>query len=106
MTVIGVHSGYDISQDDDDAFLCLLDEGTAITVVNTGGVLEPLESLGVTAKTASTVRMRESPSTEAKILRNLNKGTKVEVVLRGEGWTIVKYKGQMGYVMSRYLQFP
>lgn len=106
MTVIGVNSGYDISQDDDDWFICLLDDGTAITVRNTGGILEPLESLGVTAKATSSVRMRESPSKEAKALLTLDKGTKVEVVLRGEGWTIVKYKNQTGYVMSRYLSFP
>ncbi len=43
---------------------------------------------------------------EAKALRTLDKGTKVEVLLRGEGWTIVKYKNETGYVMSRYLQFP
>ena len=106
MTVIGVYSGYDIDQDDDDWFICLLDDGTILTVRNTGGILEPLESLGITAKTASSVRMREGPSKEAKSIRTLDKGTKVEVVLRGEGWTIVKYKNQQGYVMSRYLQFP
>ena len=106
MTVIGVYSGYDVSTDDCDWFLCLLDDGTAVTINNDGGILEPLESLGVTAKTASSVRMRESPSKEAKALHTLDKGTKVEVLLRGEGWTIVKYKNQTGYVMSRYLQFP
>lgn len=106
MTVIGVHSGYDVNQDDDDLFLCLLDDGTAITVQNEGGVLEPLESLGVTAKAASSVRMREKPSTEAQTICTLSKGTKVEVLLRGEGWTIVKYKEQTGYIMSRYLNFP
>ena len=106
MTVIGVYSGYDVNQDDCDWFLCLLDDGTAVTINNDGGVLEPLESLGVTAKAASSVRMREHPSKEAKSLRTLDKGTKVEVLLRGEGWTIVKYKDQTGYVMSRYLQFP
>jgi uncharacterized protein YgiM (DUF1202 family) len=106
MTVIGVYSGYDVNQDDCDWFLCLLDYGTAVTINNDGGVLEPLESLGVTAKAASSVRMREHPSKEAKALRTLDKGTKVEVLLRGEGWTMVKYKNETGYVMSRYLQFP
>ena len=106
MTVIGVYSGYDVSMDDCDWFLCLLDDGTAVTINNDGGILEPLESLGVTAKAASSLRMRESPSKEAKSLRTLDAGTKVEVLIRGEGWTIVKYKNQTGYVMSRYLQFP
>ena len=71
-----------------------------------GGMLVPLESLGVTAKAASDVRMRVAPSKESKALRTLSKGAKVEVLLRGEGWTMVKYKDQTGYVMSRYLQFP
>ena len=106
MTVIGVHSGYDVNMDDSDAFLCLLDDGTAMTVFNYGGILEPLDSLGITVKTASSVRMRESPSKEAKSIRTLDAGTKVEVLLRGEGWTMVKYKNQTGYVMSRYLKFP
>lgn len=106
MTVIGVHSGYNINLDDYDYFLCVLDDGKAITVSNKGGILEPLESTGVTVKTASNVRMREHPSKEAKSLRTLDAGTKVEVLLRGEGWTIVKYKDQTGYVMSRYLKFP
>lgn len=106
MTVIGVYSGYDVSMDDCDWFLCLLDDGTAVTINNDGGILEPLESLGVTVKTASSVRMREKPSKEAKLLRTLDAGAKVEVLLRGEGWTMVKYKNQTGYVMSRYLKFP
>lgn len=106
LTVIGVHSGYDINEDDFDRFLCLMDDGEAVTIINDGGILEPLESLGVTAKASSSVRMREKPSKEAKAIRTLDKGTKVEVLLRGEGWTIVKYKNQTGYVMSRYLQFP
>lgn len=106
MTVIGVHSGYDVNVDDYDLFLCLLEDGRAITVGNENGVLEPLESTGVTVKTASSVRMREKPSKEAKSLRTLDASTKVEVLLRGEGWTIVKYKDQTGYVMSRYLKFP
>lgn len=106
MTVIGVYSGYDVSMDDCDWFSCLLDDGTAVTINNDGGILEPLESTGVTVKTASSVRMREKPSKEAKSLRTLEAGAKVEVLLRGEGWTIVKYKNQTGYVMSRYLQFP
>ncbi|MBQ6960466.1 MAG: SH3 domain-containing protein [Clostridia bacterium] len=106
MTVIGVNNGFNINLDDYDYFLCVLDDGKAITVSNKGGILEPLESTGVTVKTASSVRMREKPSKEAKSLRTLEAGTKVEVLLRGEGWTIVKYKNQTGYVMSRYLQFP
>ena len=45
-------------------------------------------------------------SKDAEEILTLNQGTGVEVLLRGENWTIVKYRDQVGYVMSRYLQFP
>lgn len=106
VTVIGVEDGYDIDWDNCDRFICLTEEGRVITVWNDEGVLEPLEGTGVTVRTNTSVRMREMPNKEADTLRTLSKGTKVDVLLRGEGWTMVKYKDQTGYVMSRYLNFP
>ncbi|MBR6810354.1 MAG: SH3 domain-containing protein, partial [Clostridia bacterium] len=64
------------------------------------------EGTGIIVRTNASVRMREKPNKEADALRTLSSGTKVEVLLRGEGWTMVKYKDQTGYVMSRYLNFP
>ncbi len=104
MTVIGIFTVRDSSEP--ECFLCLLDDGTTIGVSDTGGVLEPLEGSGVKVKTTSRVKMRMGPSKEAEVLCTLNQGTSVEVLLRGENWTIVKYKDQVGYVMSKYLQFP
>ncbi len=104
MTVIGIFTVRDSSEP--ECFLCLLDDGTTIGVSDTGGVLEPLEGSGVKVKTNSSVKMRMGPSKEAEVIRTLNRGTSVEVLLRGENWTIVKYKDQVGYVMSKYLQFP
>ena len=104
MTVIGIFTVRDSSEP--ECFLCLLDDGTTIGVSDTGGVLEPLEGSGVKVKTTSNVKMRMAPSKEAEVIRTLNRGTSVEVLLRGENWTIVKYKDQVGYVMSKYLQFP
>lgn len=107
LTVLGVYGGYNIETDDSDRFLCLTEDGRTVMIWNDSGVLEPVgEGLGVTAKAASNVRMRVSPSKDAEVIRTLDKGTKVEVLLRGEGWTLVKYKDQTGYVMSRYLSFP
>ena len=107
LTVLGVNDGYDIERDNCDCFLCLTEDGRTVMIFNDSGVLEPVgEGLGVTAKAASNVRMRVSPSKDAEVIRTLDKGTKVEVLLRGEGWTLVKYKDQTGYVMSRYLSFP
>ena len=103
MTVIGICTE---SDDGWERYFCLLDDGTAVTVEDYGGVLEPLEGPGVKVKTASRVKMRMGPSKEAEEILTLNQGTGVEVLLRGENWTIVKYKDQVGYVMSKYLQFP
>lgn len=106
MTVIGVSADYDIEWDNHDRFLCRLENGRVITVWNGEGVLEPLEGTGIIVRTNASVRMREKPNKEADALCTLSSGAKVEVMLRGEGWTMVKYKDQTGYVMSRYLNFP
>ncbi|MBR4502752.1 MAG: SH3 domain-containing protein [Clostridia bacterium] len=103
MTVIGICTE---SDDGWERYFCLLDDGTAVTVEDCGGVLEPLEGPGVKVKTTSRVKMRMGPGKEAEEILTLNQGTGVEVLLRGENWTIVKYRDQVGYVMSKYLQFP
>lgn len=107
LTLIGVRDGFDIQENDwGDCFLALTEGGELKWVKNTGGVLEPLTTFGLFAKTTDSVRLREAPSTESKVLRTLNRGAKVEVLLRGEGWTLVRRDTQTGYVMSRYLRFP
>ena len=107
LTVLGVYDGYDISQDDRDCFLCLTEDGQTVRIWNEGGILSPVGvGLGLTAKAASDVRLRVSPSKEAEVIRTLSRGTKVEVLLRGEGWTMIKYRDKTGYVMSRFLRFP
>lgn len=105
LTVIGVEGNYTADLEYPDRLICLTDGGRLITLYN-DGVVEPVETLGVTAKTTSSVKLREAPGKTAMVARTLSKGEKVEVLLRGEGWTMVKYKNQTGYVMSRYLQFP
>ena len=105
LTVIGVEGNYDAEQDYPDRLICLTADNRLVTVLN-DGVIEVVDSLGVTAKTTSNVKLREAPGKTAVVARTLSKGEKVEVLLRGEGWTLVKYKNQTGYVMSRYLQFP
>lgn len=106
LTVIGVEGEYDMDWDSGDRFLCRTEDGRVITVWNGDGVLEAIDGTGITVRTNTSVRFREKPSKEAKSLRTLSSGTKVEVLLRGEGWTMVQYKDQVGYVMSRYLNFP
>ena len=107
LTVLGVYTGYDVSQDDCDLFLCQTDDGLTVTVWNDGGILIPVEeSPSYKVKAASDVKMRATPSTKAQVLRTIPKGAKVEALLRGEGWTMVRYKNQTGYILSRYLKFP
>ncbi|MBP3541194.1 MAG: SH3 domain-containing protein [Clostridia bacterium] len=89
-----------------EGFLCLTDDGRLIGVNDFGGILEPIDTLEVFVKTRDSVRFREEPSTDASVISTLPKGARVEVLLRGEEWTMVRYKDQTGYVMSRYLKFP
>lgn len=105
LTVIGVEGNYNAEEDYPDAYLCLTEEGRLITLLN-DGVVEAVAFTGITVKTTADVRLRAAPSKTADTLKTLSKGVKVEVLLRGEGWTLVQYKDSTGYVMSRYLQFP
>lgn len=106
LTVIGVEGEYNMNLDQGDRFLCMTDDGKVITIWDDGCILEPVENPKFTVRTNTNVRFREKPSREALSLRTLSSGTKVDVLLRGEGWTLVQYKDQIGYVMSRYLNFP
>ena len=107
VTVVGVLDGFDAESDSDtDTLLILTDDGYFLRLTWDGTPLTPIETLGISVKTASSVRMRSAPRKDSDALRTLSSGTKVEVLLRGEGWTMVKYKDQTGYVMSRYLRFP
>ena len=106
LTVIGVNEGFDPVMNNGDHFLCLTDEGRLIYIGSEEGVLEPIDPPNLMAKVKSNVRFREKPDQESKSLRMLKAKAKVKVLLRGEGWTMIEYKGQIGYVMSRYLTFP
>lgn len=89
-----------------EEFLCLTDDGRLISILDNEGILEPIDTLEVFVKTRDSVRFREEPSTDAGVISTLPKGARVEVLLRGEEWTMVRYKDETGYVMSRYLKFP
>ena len=54
--------------------------------------------------TDNSVRFRKGPSTNAEIIENLNEGTVVSVLDESNGsWTKVNYRGEIGYVFSKYL---
>ena len=65
-----------------------LDE--TVLIANFGDVLQPVDGPLGTAKASADVRLRASAGKDAEILRILSRGTKVEVLLRGEGWTMVR----------------
>ena len=105
LKVIGVYSSGSSEADQQDRYLCETEDGQYI-VVWSKGYLEPLNDSGVYAAARSAVKMRAEPSPDAKVLRQVKVKTKVEVLLRGEIWSLVKYKDETGYMMSRYLSFP
>jgi len=106
LRVIGVFDHQNNSRSNQaDVFLCETEDGKYIRVESTG-VLEPVQDSGLQATVRSAVKMRKAPNPEAKVLHQVKAKNKVEVLLRGEIWTLVKYKGETGYMMSRYLSFP
>ena len=105
LTVVGVYESGSSRADQVDAFLCETEDGRYIEVEN-NGILEPLSDSGVTAAVRSKARLRKAPGPDADVIQQLKAKTKVEVLLRGEIWTLVKYKNETGYMQSRYLSFP
>lgn len=104
MTVVGIFANSSVENGEN--YVCQLEDGRVIALFDEGGFLEPLAGTGITVKVNTGVKLRVKAEKEAKSLRTLSNGTQVEVMLRGEGWTMVRYKDQTGYVMSRYLNFP
>ena len=56
--------------------------------------------------TANVLNVREKPSSNAKIIGSLKKGTKITVYAKTKsGWTQIHYKTKNAYVFSKYLIF-
>lgn len=52
----------------------------------------------------NSLNMRSGAGTSYRSIATLNKGTMLDIVSQGNGWTKVKYEGRLGYVSSEYLQ--
>ena len=52
---------------------------------------------------ASSLNVRSGPSTNNSVIGKLSNGDKVEVISTSNGWSKIKYNGQIGYVSSKYL---
>ena len=58
----------------------------------------------VTAKSGSTVNLRQKPSKSAKILVRVPIGTTVTITEPGEAWAAVTYGNYRGYMMAEFLE--
>ena len=106
LTVIGVYTAYSSNASSNGDFLCETEDGQYIKLHGEFHVEPVRMETGIYAKTRSAVRLRKSPDEDGDVLHEVKAKTKVEVLLRGEIWTVVKYKDEIGYMMSRYLSFP
>lgn len=55
-------------------------------------------------QTTTGVNLRKEPNTECEVLTILEQGTMLELIGEEDGWAVVDYQGQIGYVKSEYLQ--
>ena len=62
-----------------------------------------MEKATVTATSGTTVNMRVKPSVTANLVDRVPVGAQVDIVSSGSEWSIVKYDGLTGYMMTRYL---
>ncbi len=54
---------------------------------------------------ASSLKMREAPDEDGAVMRSISQNTSVRVLLHGDVWSQIEYKGGVGYVMTRYLKY-
>ncbi len=106
LTVVGVYTARGNTASSNGAFLCETEDGMYYRVYGEDGIEPVTAETGIYATTRSDLRMRTSPDEDGAVLHEVKAKTKVEVLLRGEIWTVVKYKDEIGYMMSRYLSFP
>ena len=55
-------------------------------------------------QTTTGVNLRKEPNTECEVLTVLDLGTMLELIGEEDGWAVVDYQGQIGYVKIEYLQ--
>ena len=103
VTVVGCMVAYQAG--DSDLLVALTEDGELMWIYDEEGILEPTDPAGYRAKATADVVFREKPNKDGKKIKMLPKGATVEVLLRGECWTMVRQNKTTGYVMSRYLKF-
>lgn len=58
----------------------------------------------VTATSGTTVNMRQSPSTSAKVVSQIAVGQVVDVISAADEWSTITWNGKSGYMMTKYLE--
>lgn len=104
LRVIGCHTGYEAG--DPDRLIARTEDGKLTSLFNAAGNMEIVRGQTYVLRTADSVKMRQEPNKEGKVLRTLGQGVKIDVLFRGESWTLVQYKNRTGWVMSRFIKFP
>ena len=70
-----------------------------------GGGDKPVAQAKVIASSGGSVNMRKSPSTSAPIVTQVPVGSIVDVYEKGAEWCKISYKGAIGYMMTKFLDF-
>ena len=65
---------------------------------------EDTQALNPVVQTTTGVNLRKEPNTECEVLTVLDQGTMLELIGEEDGWAVVDYRGQIGYVKIEYLQ--
>ena len=69
-------------------------------------LLPCVSALGETTKVAAyLLRLREGPSSNAKVLDAYPRGTVVTILKKGSDWTKVRVHGKVGYMMTGLLSY-
>ena len=67
-------------------------------------VYKVLYQAKVYAESGSTVRMRATASSSARVIKEIPVGEIVDVIEEGENWDKIGYEGSVGYMMSKFLK--
>lgn len=67
-------------------------------------VIKVAHQAKVTAASGTTVNMRQSPSTSAKVVAQIAVGQVVDVISAADEWSTITWNGKSGYMMTKYLQ--
>ena len=65
---------------------------------------EDTQASNPVVQTTTGVNLRKEPNTECEVLTVLDQGTMLELIGEEDGWAVVDYQGQIGYVKIEYLQ--